>query len=74
LSACSPSTPRYAAAVANVAGFRRRFEVSERTVRGDLALMRERLNAPLEHDRTHSVDYQSNRFTKVTLNYSVLLR
>jgi hypothetical protein len=28
----------------------RRFEVSERTVRGDLAFMRERLNAPLEHN------------------------
>jgi predicted DNA-binding transcriptional regulator YafY len=34
-----------------VTAFMRRFEVSERTVRGDLAFMRDRLNAPLEHDR-----------------------
>jgi predicted DNA-binding transcriptional regulator YafY len=34
-----------------VADFMRRFEVSERTVRGDLAFMRDRLNAPLGHDR-----------------------
>ena len=34
----------------NVAAFMGRFEVSERTVRGDLTFMRERLNAPVEHD------------------------
>jgi predicted DNA-binding transcriptional regulator YafY len=35
----------------SVSTFMEGFEVSERTVRGDLAFMRERLNAPLEHDR-----------------------
>jgi predicted DNA-binding transcriptional regulator YafY len=35
----------------NVSVFMSRFEVSERTVRGDLAFMRERLNAPLGHNR-----------------------
>ena len=31
-----------------------RFEVSERTIRADLPFMRERLNAPLQYDRTRS--------------------
>jgi predicted DNA-binding transcriptional regulator YafY len=44
----------------NVAVFMDRFEVSERTVRGDLAFMRERLNAPLEHDRTRGGYYYSD--------------
>lgn len=35
----------------NITVFMSRFEVSERTVHGDLAFMRERLNAPLEHAR-----------------------
>jgi predicted DNA-binding transcriptional regulator YafY len=35
----------------NVTIFMSRFEVSERTVRGDLAFMRERYNAPLRYDR-----------------------
>lgn len=35
----------------SVQTFIERFEVSERTVRADLAFMRERLNAPLEYDR-----------------------
>src|SRR6266508_3910095 len=37
-----------------------RFEVSERTVRGDLAFMRERLNAPLKHDRTRGGYYYTD--------------
>jgi len=37
----------------NVTAFMRRFEVSERTVRGDLAFMRERFNAPLHYDRVN---------------------
>ena len=32
-----------------------RFEISERTVRLDLAFMRERLNAPLDHDRSRCI-------------------
>lgn len=35
----------------SIQNFIKRFEVSERTVRADLAFMRERLNAPLRHDR-----------------------
>ena len=35
----------------NVRHFMERFEVSERTVRADLAFLRERLNAPLAYDR-----------------------
>jgi hypothetical protein len=52
----------------NVSVFMRRFEVSERTVRGDLAFMRERLNAPLGHDRAwkddHSFTIQENRLER----------
>lgn len=44
----------------NVTTFMRRFEVSERTVRGDLAFMRERLNAPLEHDRERGGYYNTD--------------
>jgi predicted DNA-binding transcriptional regulator YafY len=40
-----------AGAYPSVALLRERFEVSERTVRADLAFMRERLNAPSKHDR-----------------------
>src|SRR2546425_197013 len=40
--------------------FMDRFEVSERTIRGDLAFMRERLNAPLKHDRTHGGYYYTD--------------
>jgi hypothetical protein len=43
----------------NFSVFMRRFEVSERTVRGDLAFMREGLNAPLEHDRAWKDDHRS---------------
>lgn len=35
----------------SVADFCRRFEVAERTVRSDLAYLRERMNAPLAYDR-----------------------
>lgn len=44
----------------SVPSFMSRFEVSERTVRGDLAFMRERLNAPLEHDRSRGGYYRYN--------------
>jgi predicted DNA-binding transcriptional regulator YafY len=40
--------------------FMRRFEVSERTVHGDLAFMRERLNAPLRHDRSRGGYYYTD--------------
>ncbi|HEY3233014.1 MAG TPA: WYL domain-containing protein, partial [Roseiflexaceae bacterium] len=43
-----------------VATFMRRFEVSERTVRADLAFMRERLSAPLSHDRTRGGYYYTD--------------
>jgi len=43
-----------------VATFMRRFEVSERTVRADLAFMRERLSAPLSHDRARSGYYYTD--------------
>jgi predicted DNA-binding transcriptional regulator YafY len=51
-----------------------RFEVSERTVHGDLAFMRERLNASLEYDRGCGGYYQAFSFSKITLNFSLLLR
>jgi predicted DNA-binding transcriptional regulator YafY len=44
----------------NVSAFMGRFEVSERTVRGDLAFMRERLNAPVEHDRRRGGYYYTD--------------
>jgi predicted DNA-binding transcriptional regulator YafY len=44
----------------SVAAFMERFEVSERTVRGDLAFMRERLNAPLRHDRARGGYYYTD--------------
>ncbi len=44
----------------SVAAYMGRFEVSERTVRGDLAFMRERLNAPLKHDRTRGGYYYTD--------------
>ena len=37
-----------------------RFEISERTVRLDLAFMRERLNAPLDHDRSRGGYYYTD--------------
>jgi HTH domain len=58
----------------SVQTFIERFEVSERTVRLDLAFMRERLNAPLEYERGRGSGCQSFRFTKFILNSSVLLR
>jgi len=56
----------------SVAVFMERFEVSERTVRGDLAFMRERLNAPLEHDRAQG-GYLSFMTHKIALNRMPLL-
>ena len=44
-----------AGAYPSVRTFIDRFEVSERTVRLDLAFMRERLNAPLDHDRSRCI-------------------
>lgn len=44
----------------NVTNFMDRFEVSERTVRGDLAFMRQRFNAPLEYDRGHGGYYYTD--------------
>jgi predicted DNA-binding transcriptional regulator YafY len=43
-----------------ISSFIERFEVSERTVRGDLAFMRERLNAPLKYDRTRNGYYYTD--------------
>jgi predicted DNA-binding transcriptional regulator YafY len=44
----------------SVSAFMERFEVSERTVHGDLAFMRERLNAPLGHDRARGGYYYTD--------------
>ena len=49
----------------NVAVFMERFEVHERTVRGDLAFMRERLKAPLEHDRRRGGAYRPHTLDKM---------
>jgi DeoR-like helix-turn-helix domain len=57
----------------NVAAFIERFEVSERTVRRDLAFMRQQLNAPLAHDRAWRDDSPS-RSMKIASNVLLLLR
>lgn len=44
----------------SITAFMRRFEVSERTVRGDLSFMRERLHAPLDHDRSRGGYYYTD--------------
>lgn len=44
----------------NVPDFMSRFEVSERTVRGDLAFMRDRLHAPLVYDRSRGGYHYTN--------------
>jgi predicted DNA-binding transcriptional regulator YafY len=44
----------------NVHTFMDRFEVSERTVRGDLAFMRDRLNAPISFDRSRNGYYYTD--------------
>jgi predicted DNA-binding transcriptional regulator YafY len=44
----------------SVSTFMDRLEVSERTVRGDLAFMRERLNAPLRHHRARGGYYYTD--------------
>lgn len=44
-----------------------RFEISERTVRLDLAFMRERLNAPLDHHRSRGNSYRLRSLYKIAL-------
>ena len=57
----------------SVASFMRRSEISERIVRGDLAFMRERLNARLQYEYRRG-DY-ARPFTslKIVLNRRALL-
>jgi predicted DNA-binding transcriptional regulator YafY len=57
----------------SVQSFINRFEVSERTVRADLAFMREQLNAPLRYERRRG-GYHLSNFAKIHLRYSRLLR
>lgn len=44
----------------SVRAFIEQFEVSERTVRADIAFLRDRLNAPLSHDRSRGGYYYTN--------------
>ncbi|WP_129674532.1 YafY family protein [Candidatus Chloroploca sp. Khr17] len=44
----------------NVASFMQRFEVSERTIRADIAFFQERFNAPLKYDRSRRGYYYTD--------------